>query len=831
MIYPANYESKIGFDRIREQIGALCTTRAAVRKLAEEGFSSQPGVVAERLALCDELRTALMMESDFPGGEYVDTDSLLHKVEIAGAFLEVEEIVALRRALVAVRDLVQFFDNRSEEQYPRLKAFSAGVSGFPEIINHIDSLIDRFGKVKDSASPELYAVRRAIREREGQASKRLQQILAQAQSAGVVEADAAVSIRDGRPVIPVSAANKKKLKGFIHDESATGKTFYIEPVEVVEITNELRELEYEERREVIRILTAFTEMLRPEIGAIGASGDYLTTIDMIRAKARFALENGCVKPILSEEGELNLRGALHPLLAQALAREGGKVVPLDLQLTREKHILVISGPNAGGKSVCLKTVGLLQYMFQCGFPIPVLENSELPLFGSLFIDIGDEQSIDNDLSTYSSHLLNMKNVLAHADSRSLVLFDEFGGGTEPVIGGAIAESILERLEARGCFGVITTHYSNLKYYASGADGVLNGAMTFDVQNIRPLFRLEMGKPGSSFAVEIARKIGLPEEIIRSASEKAGSDHVNIEKQLREIARDKRYWEQKRDRIRIAERKVEELEAKYAEQLIRIKQERAQIMKQAREEAERLTAEANRQIENTIRTIRESQADKEKTRFVRRELETFRESVARPEEDKAQQDRIDREMEKLLQRQKQRAERRMRRGEEVAGEEEPQPQKPREIGVGSKVRIADQETLGEVVAMKGRRVTVAFGQILTTVEKERLVAVSNAEYKKQQRQRMPMAAVSAGVSERKLNFRQNIDVRGMRAVEALEAVQNFVDDAVMVGATELRILHGKGTGALKEEIRRYLRTVPLVASAEDEHVELGGAGITVVRLDL
>lgn len=827
MIYPANYESKIGFDRIREQIGALCTTRAAVRKLAEEGFSSQPGVVAERLALCDELRTALMMESDFPGGEYVDTDSLLHKVEIAGAFLEVEEIVALRRALVAVRDLVQFFDNRSEEQYPRLKAFSAGVSGFPEIINHIDSLIDRFGKVKDSASPELYAVRRAIREREGQASKRLQQILAQAQSAGVVEADAAVSIRDGRPVIPVSAANKKKLKGFIHDESATGKTFYIEPVEVVEITNELRELEYEERREVIRILTAFTEMLRPEIGAIGASGDYLTTIDMIRAKARFALENGCVKPILSEEGELNLRGARHPLLAQALAREGGKVVPLDLQLTREKHILVISGPNAGGKSVCLKTVGLLQYMFQCGFPIPVLENSELPLFGSLFIDIGDEQSIDNDLSTYSSHLLNMKHMLAGTGSGSLVLIDEFGSGTEPVIGGAIAEAILERFVETGTYGVITTHYSNIKYFAGSHEGVENGAMMFDVQNIRPLFRLQMGEPGSSFAVEIARKIGLPAQIIDAASRKAGSDHINLEKQLRDIARDRRYWEQKRDRIRITDRKVEELEQTYARQLADIKQERNRILHEAREEARALVAEANKQIENTIRVIRESQAEKEMTRFARRELDEFREReveerAVTPEE----QARIDREMEKVERRQQQRRERKARQGE-VTREPAAEPE-TLEVKVGGKVRIKGQEGAGEVTEIKGKKATVAFGQLLTTVALDRLEAISNSEYKRQVRPERARTVVSVDISSRRLNFKDNIDVRGMRAAEALERVENFIDDALMVGVAEVSILHGKGTGALKEEIRRYLRSVSEVASATDDHADRGGAGITVVR---
>ncbi len=821
-------ETKIGYDRIRAQVEALCTTLGAVDRLREEGFSTDVSVVAERLRLCEQMRQVLMMEGDFPGGEYVDVQPLLHKAEIVGSFLEVEEILRLRSGLVAVKELVQFFNARSEESYPDLKRLTKGVSGFPQLIGHIDTIIDRFGNVKDSASPELYTVRRTIRDRQGQVSKRLQQILAQAQSAGVVDSDATVSIREGRAVIPVAAANKRKVKGFVHDESATGKTVYIEPVEVVEINNELRELEYEERREVIRILTAFTDLLRPDLEEIRHAGDYLVEVDMIRAKARWALDNGAVMPILSDDGTLELRRACHPLLAQTLRKEHREIVPLDLKLTREKHILVISGPNAGGKSVCLKTVGLLQWMLQCGMLVPVLENSQFPLFDGIYIDIGDEQSIDNDLSTYSSHLLNMKNMLQRTTDRSLILIDEFGSGTEPVIGGAMAEAMLERFEQRGCYGVITTHYANLKYYASNAQGIVNGAMTFDVQNIQPLFRLEMGVPGSSFAVEIARKIGLPEELIRSASEKAGSDHVNIEKQLREIARDKRYWEQKRDRIRVADRKVEELEVQYAEQLAKIRQERAEILKKARNEAERLTAEANKQIEHAIRTIRESQADKEQTRLVRKRLDDFRTTLEQPEEDPAQQDRIAREMERVQRRQQQRTERKMRQGI-VQKAAPPEPEK-REPVPGAKVRMEGQDMVGEIQSLKGKRATVAFGQILTTVDVSRLTVVSNAEYKKQVRQQIPALGISAEVSQRKLNFRRQIDVRGMRAAEALEQVRDFIDDAIMVGVNEVRILHGKGTGALKEEIRRYLRTVDLVASAEDEHVDLGGAGITVVKLD-
>ena len=829
MIYPANFESKIGFDRIRALVAERCNTQAAIAKLGEHQFSSRRAEVENRIASADEMRTIVMMESEFPNEEFCDLTALIAKVRVEGTFLDLEEAVLLARALHQVDSVSRFILSRERALYPHLYKLTEGVISLEAIANHIDSLIDRFGQMRDSASDELYRIRRSIREREGQASKRLQQVLQAAKSAGIVEADATLSIRDGRAVIPVAAGNKRKLNGFVQGESATGKTVFIEPVEVVELNNELRELEYAERREIVRILSDLTDRIRPEIDTVDASADYLATIDMLRAKGRFAADNHCVKPIISIDGRLELRTARHPLLARALAKEHKSVVPLDMTLDTEKRILVISGPNAGGKSVCLKTVGLLQYMFQCGFPIPCGENSELPLFESIFIDIGDEQSIDNDLSTYSSHLLNMKNMLGGASSRTLVLIDEFGTGTEPIMGGAIAEAILEQLVERGTYGVITTHYSNIKYFASNHEGVENGAMMFDVQNIRPLFRLEMGKPGSSFAVEIARKIGLPENIIRTASEKAGSDHINIERQLREIARDRRYWEQKRDRIRIADRKVEELETSYAEQLSRIKAERQQIIREAKEEAQRLIADANRQIENTIRTIRESQAEKELTRLARQELNDMRE---RTEQDAAmdaeRSARVDREMERI-ERRRQRREERKANGVTTTEPALPiEKQVPRTIEVGTKVRIKDQDGVGTVQLIKGKKATVAIGHILTTVAVERLEAVSNAEYKRQTSPTTARTVVSVDVSQRKLNFKDNIDVRGMRAVDALEAVQSFIDDAIMVGIGSVSILHGKGTGALKEEIRRYLRTIPDVESAADEHADRGGAGITIVK---
>ena len=728
MIYPATFEQKIGFDRLREQVAALCSMRAARERLAAECFSTSAREIGQRLALADEMRLLLEMERDFPGGDYPDIDFLVAKLRVEGSFLDVEEVMTLYGALSALGGIVSFIRTRGEH-YPALFERTRVIAAFPEIVQRIETILDRFGNVRDNASPALLQVRRAIREHEGQAAKRLQAVLASAKSAGIVDADAQISIREGRAVIPVSAANKRKINGFIHDESATGKTFYIEPVEVVEINNELRELEYAERREIVRILSEFTDAIRPDTESIAVSGDYLAEIDMLRAKGRWASENGCVKPILSTDDRLVLRNARHPLLQQTLRAAGREIVPLDLQLDRRKHILVISGPNAGGKSVCLKTTGIVQYMFQCGFLVPASENSELPVFRSLFIDIGDEQSIDNDLSTYSSHLLNMKHMLAGASDRTLVLIDEFGSGTEPTIGGAIAEAILEKLLEKGCYGVITTHYANIKYYASNTEGIANGAMQFDVQRIRPLFRLEMGKPGSSFAIEIARKIGLPEEIIRAASEKAGSDHINIERQLREIARDKHYWEQKRDRIRLTDRKVEELEQTYSEQLAGIRAERQEILRRAKQEAQQLIADANRQIENTIRTIREAQAEKELTRLARRELEDFREQQVEKADDAERDAAVSREIERIERRRQRRAERKAREGAAaVAAAPAPEVEKPREVVEGSKVRMEGQDMVGVVQSVKGNRAQVAFGQILTTVDRSRLRVVSNSEYR-------------------------------------------------------------------------------------------------------
>ncbi len=795
--------------------------------MQEVEFSTDAAEVDYRQGLTEEFRLALQMEQEFPNGELVDFGAEVSKLAVEGTFLEGEELLQLRVGLKMVGEAAGFFVAR-EERYPLGAAMSQGVKAFPEIVGHIDTIIDRHGEVRDGASPELYDLRRSIRSHEGQAAKRLQAVLAEAIRQGIVDADASLSVREGRTVIPVSASNKRKLKGFVHDESATGKTVYIEPVEVVEINNALKELEYAARREEIRILTELAAYIRPHSEELAASGEYLAQFDMVRAKARWAVSNGAYKAIVSEDGVLRLVDARHPLLQQSHAKEHKEVVPLDLVLNPQRRILVISGPNAGGKSVCLKTVGLLQYMFQCGVPVPASSVSELPIFEAIYIDIGDQQSIDNDLSTYSSHLLNMKRMLSGTSERTLILIDEFGTGTEPVIGGAIAEAMLERFLERGTYGVITTHYTNIKYFASNHRGVANGAMMFDVQNIRPLFRLEMGEPGSSFAIEIARKIGLPEELIRSASEKAGSEVISLERQLREVARNRNYWEQKRERIRIADRRVEEMESEYAERLAALKEERAAIIRQAKEDAKGILEQTNRTIENTVRIIRESQAEKETTRLARREIEALKENVINGVDYlSAESEKVEREMEKIERRRQKRAERRAQRGEAVS---EPKVEEPKvlPVVVGAKVRIVGQEGVGEVVSMKGKKATVAIGNITTTIAIDRLEAISNSEFKKQTRPTTARTVVSVDISSRKLAFKDNIDIRGMRAMEALEAVQDFIDDAIMVGIGSVTILHGKGTGALKEEVRKYLRYIPQVASATDDHPDRGGAGITVVK---
>ena len=831
MIYPQNFEQKIGFDQIRQLLKDKCLSTLGEERVNEMNFSDHFEEVDELLNQVAEFVRIIQEEDNFPDQFFFDVRPSLKRIRIEGMYMDEQELFDLRRSLETIRDIVRFLQRNDEEEsdcpYPSLKKLAGDITVFPQLITKIDGILNKYGKIKDNASTELSRIRRELANTMGSISRSLNSILRNAQSEGYVDKDVAPTMRDGRLVIPVAPGLKRKIKGIVHDESASGKTVFIEPAEVVEANNRIRELEGDERREIIRILTEFSNTLRPSIPEILQSYEFLAEIDFIRAKSHFAIQTNSIKPSLENEQLLDWTMAVHPLLQLSLAKHGKKVVPLDIELNLKQRILIISGPNAGGKSVCLKTVGLLQYMLQCGMLVPMHERSHVGLFGSIFIDIGDEQSIEDDLSTYSSHLTNMKIMMKNCNERSLILIDEFGGGTEPQIGGAIAEAVLKRFNIKGTFGVITTHYQNLKHFAEDHEGVVNGAMLYDRHLMQALFQLQIGNPGSSFAVEIARKIGLPEDVIADASEIVGSEYINADKYLQDIVRDKRYWEGKRQTIRQREKHMEETIARYQAEMEELQKSRKEIIRQAKEEAERLFQESNARIENTIRTIKEAQAEKEKTRLVRQELADFRESIDNLTS-KEQEDKIARKMEKLKEKQNRKKEKKQNGTKEQPAVQ--QTPKATPITEGCPVRIKGQSSVGEVLEINGKNAVVAFGSIKTTVKTERLER-SNAVPQKQESAKSSFVSnqTQDSMYEKKLNFKQDIDVRGMRGDEALQAVTYFVDDAILVGMSRVRILHGTGTGILRTLIRQYLQTIPGVRHFADEHIQLGGAGITVVDL--
>ncbi|EYA49160.1 endonuclease MutS2 [Bacteroides fragilis] len=831
MIYPQNFEQKIGFDQIRQLLKDKCLSTLGEERVNEMNFSDHFEEVDELLNQVAEFVRIIQEEDNFPDQFFFDVRPSLKRIRIEGMYMDEQELFDLRRSLETIRDIVRFLQRNDEEEsdcpYPSLKKLAGDITVFPQLITKIDGILNKYGKIKDNASTELSRIRRELANTMGSISRSLNSILRSAQSEGYVDKDVAPTMRDGRLVIPVAPGLKRKIKGIVHDESASGKTVFIEPAEVVEANNRIRELEGDERREIIRILTEFSNTLRPSIPEILQSYEFLAEIDFIRAKSHFAIQTNSIKPSLENEQLLDWTMAVHPLLQLSLAKHGKKVVPLDIELNLKRRILIISGPNAGGKSVCLKTVGLLQYMLQCGMLVPMHERSHVGLFGSIFIDIGDEQSIEDDLSTYSSHLTNMKIMMKNCNERSLILIDEFGGGTEPQIGGAIAEAVLKRFNIKGTFGVITTHYQNLKHFAEDHEGVVNGAMLYDRHLMQALFQLQIGNPGSSFAVEIARKIGLPEDVIADASEIVGSEYINADKYLQDIVRDKRYWEGKRQTIRQREKHMEETIARYQAEMEELQKSRKEIIRQAKEEAERLLQESNARIENTIRTIKEAQAEKEKTRLVRQELADFRESIDNLTS-KEQEDKIARKMEKLKEKQNRKKEKKQNGTKEQPAVQ--QTPKATPITEGCPVRIKGQSSVGEVLEINGKNAVVAFGSIKTTVKTERLER-SNAIPQKQESAKSSFVSnqTQDSMYEKKLNFKQDIDVRGMRGDEALQAVTYFVDDAILVGMSRVRILHGTGTGILRTLIRQYLQTIPGVRHFADEHIQLGGAGITVVDL--
>lgn len=831
MIYPQNFEQKIGFDQIRQLLKDKCLSTLGEERVNEMNFSDHFEEVDELLNQVAEFVRIIQEEDNFPDQFFFDVRPSLKRIRIEGMYMDEQELFDLRRSLETIRDIIRFLQRNDEEEsdcpYPSLKKLAGDITVFPQLITKIDGILNKYGKIKDNASTELSRIRRELANTMGSISRSLNSILRNAQSEGYVDKDVAPTMRDGRLVIPVAPGLKRKIKGIVHDESASGKTVFIEPAEVVEANNRIRELEGDEHREIIRILTEFSNTLRPSIPEILQSYEFLAEIDFIRAKSHFAIQTNSIKPSLENEQLLDWTMAVHPLLQLSLAKHGKKVVPLDIELNLKRRILIISGPNAGGKSVCLKTVGLLQYMLQCGMLVPMHERSHVGLFGSIFIDIGDEQSIEDDLSTYSSHLTNMKIMMKNCNERSLILIDEFGGGTEPQIGGAIAEAVLKRFNIKGTFGVITTHYQNLKHFAEDHEGVVNGAMLYDRHLMQALFQLQIGNPGSSFAVEIARKIGLPEDVIADASEIVGSEYINADKYLQDIVRDKRYWEGKRQTIRQREKHMEETIARYQAEMEELQKSRKEIIRQAKEEAERLLQESNARIENTIRTIKEAQAEKEKTRLVRQELADFRESIDNLTS-KEQEDKIARKMEKLKEKQNRKKEKKQNGTKEQPAVQ--QTPKTTPITEGCPVRIKGQSSVGEVLEINGKNAVVAFGSIKTTVKTERLER-SNAVPQKQESAKSSFVSnqTQDSMYEKKLNFKQDIDVRGMRGDEALQAVTYFVDDAILVGMSRVRILHGTGTGILRTLIRQYLQTIPGVRHFADEHIQLGGAGITVVDL--
>ena len=852
MIYPETFEEKIGFKEIRTMLRGYCLSSLGKERVEEIHFSTDVAEINEWMEQIREFRMLQGSGKSMPMQFFFDVREAVARLRIEGTHLEESELYDLQRSLTTINDIVVFIRNEEELDLSALRRVTEDIVTFPDLIRRIGQILDKFGRIRDDASPELARIRKELARAEGSVSRTLWNILRGAQSEGLVEKDVTPTLRDGRLVIPVSPGMKRKIQGIVHDESATGKTVFIEPTEVVEANNRIRELEAAERQEVIRILTEFSKEVRPHIGEITASYSLLATIDMIRAKAEMAEHIGGIELQVEDTPLIDWTQAKHPLLMMSLRKQGKDVVALDIELRGERReergekcegtrnvgrILIISGPNAGGKSVCLKTTGLLQYMIQCGLSVPMSERSHAGVFRNILMDIGDEQSLENDLSTYSSHLLNMKNMIRVADENTLILIDEFGTGTEPQIGGAIAESVLKQFWNQKTLAVITTHYQNLKHFAEDHEGVVNGAMLYDRHEMRPLFQLEIGRPGSSFAIDIARKIGLPEVVINDATEIVGSEYIQSDKYLQDIVRDKRYWESKRQAIHQHEKTMQQTIARYEEKMHEIESERKKIIKSAKEQAEELLRESNRQIENTIREIRESQAEKEITQIVREELREFEKHVTGLEGGLMSDDDFNKKLRQIEERKKRKEKRkeekkdsRGREGASVRGYEKSNEAKHDgdDVTIGATVRMKGLTTVGKIEAIDGKTATVIFGDVRTRVKTDRL-EVAEAPKEKA----VPMGRISKlareAIDSRKLNFHQDLDVRGMRGDEALNEVMHFIDDAILVGMSPVRILHGKGNGILRQLIRDYLSTVPNVTRFRDEHVQFGGAGITVVEL--
>lgn len=814
-------EAKLGFDKIRRIISDRCLTDYAADRVEKEEFSTDRGVIGTRLALTDEMRLIMMFEDSFPTTGYIDAAPFLEPLLKAGSSIDTLSLGKLKTATDTVRKILHFFGGIKDGVYPRLKRMAGQVNSFPEIQRRIESILDKYGDIKDSASDRLLEIRGAMRSREASLSKRAGAVLRKAQEDGIADSDASVSIRDGKFLIPVNSSAKRKLPGFVYDESATGKTTFIEPAEIVELENEIIALRFEEEREIRKILFEFTEFLRPYIPELLSGAKFLGEIDFLMAKAQTALDFIAGVPVISDDGGMELRKARHPLLEKALRAEGRAMVPLTITLTPRKRILLISGPNAGGKSVCLKTTGLLQYMFQWGMLIPTSETSEMMIFDRIFVSIGDDQNIESDLSTYSSFLSQMREMLSCADEKTFVLIDEFGSGTEPAAGGAIAEAILSEMDRRGVYGVITTHYTNLKLYASGADtSVINGAMLYDAAKIEPLFKLETGLPGNSFAFELARKMRLPESIVKDAERRAGEEFVGIERNLRKIARNRRALDEKLQKVKNSDKALTGLTEKYQKELEDIKSLRESIIASAMQEAEQIVKGAGKQVEKTIRDIKAAQAEKTQTKEAREELQGFLGALEKRKEKEGRdkENYLDRKLASL-----------QKRGAKKAAAAEKE-QKSSPLKVGEKVRIKDNGLVGEVSKISNKAVTVIVGNISSTMSPDRVERISSNEFREASRKEFKPVEqkVDRSLTDRRLNFSPELDIRGERLSDALNIVTRYIDDAVMLNMGSVRIIHGKGSGVLREEIQKYLRSIPGL-SVSDEDIRNGGTGVTIVKL--
>lgn len=853
MVYPKNIETKIGFNEIRTQLRGRCLSSMGADEVAKMDFCTDVAEVNRRLATVKEFRAIMQGDADFPIQNFTDMRATLLRLQIKGTYIDEQSLFALRNAVDTLSSIVNFLLEKEDThpiynkggsgadtvvasyKYPLLAKMAEQVKLFPRFIIQVDSILNSFGKVKDDASPDLARIRQSLVGARRSVSISLRSVLTRAQENGYVDKDITPTYRDGRLVIPVKSEMKRKIRGIVHDESATGKTVFVEPAEVVEANNRIRTLEAEEQRAIILILQAISEILRPQIPDMMEAFNFLGKIDFIRAKAVLADKMDAVEPMLSPFPTVDWVMARHPLLEASLRKQNRQIVPLDIKLTNTDRLLLISGPNAGGKSVCLKTMALLQYMMQCGLSVPMRANSKAGLFDSIFIDIGDEQSIDDDLSTYSSHLLNMKNMMKLCSSRSLILIDEFGGGTEPQIGAAIAEAMLDVFLTKSTYGIITTHYQSLKHYASNHEGIVNAAMLYDRNEMRPLFVLQVGNPGSSFAIEIARSIGLPLQVIEKASTIVGEDYIRSDKYLQDIVRDKRYWENKRLAVHQKERTLQQMIDSYEARLTSLDKERRALMEEARHKAETLFSQSNAAIENTIRSIKEAQAEKEETRRLRTDLEDLKAQLLDEKTDN--DDAINRKMEQIRRRRERREERRKNQAvgqgsNALQAERMPSvASADRQLSVGDHVKIDGGNVVGKIVKLNNKEAVVQAGMIKLNVKIERLER-TDAPQKAENDSGVNFIsrATRESMHEKRLNFKADIDVRGLNGREALEAITYFVEDAIQCGATRLSILHGTGTGYLRQVIRQYLRTVPAVASYHDEHVQFGGAGITIVEMD-